>query len=610
MNAKTSNKSVIDTLNTDKAYLIETAWEVCNQVGGIYTVIRSKAQAISEKWGNNYCVLGPYLSPEVYNEFEATDNLKGPIGRVVERMRESGFEVYYGRWLVAGKPHAVLINPYSIFSQLDSIRYKLWDHHEIPTNTDDDMVNKVIAFGEITRIFFHELEKETKKEKKNIIAHFHEWMAGTAIPEMRKENCSSRIIFTTHATILGRYLAMNKPPFYNNLPYYKWLDEAKHFNIETQAHVERAAAHGAHVFSTVSEVTSRECNKLIGREPDIILPNGLNIEKFATAHEFQVVHNEHKKKIHQVVMGHFFPSYSFDLDNTIYFFTSGRYEYSNKGFDMTLEALARLNWKMQKEQINKTVVMFIVTKRPYNNINPRVLQSQVLLDKIDETCEIIQKQIGDRLFLESTMNKDGKLPNLNEFIPEYWKLRLRRTLQSWKSSELPVVVTHDLQEPSKDEILNFLDHSRLVNNAHDRVKIIYHPDFISATSPINKLEYDQFVRGCHLGIFPSYYEPWGYTPLECMARGIPAITSDLSGFGDYIIKTIPNSGESGIYVVERSHQTFEESSEQLSNFLLDFVRMTRGERIRQRYRVENLSGDFDWKNLSVFYDRAYNLSLI
>ena len=128
-------------------------------------------------------------------------------------------------------------------------------------------------------------------------------------------------------------------------------------------------------------------------------------------------------------MGHFFPSYSFDLDNTIYFFTSGRYEYSNKGFDMTLEALARLNWKMQKEQINKTVVMFIVTKRPYNNINPRVLQSQVLLDKIDETCEIIQKQIGDRLFLESTMNKDGKLPNLNEFIPEYWKLRLRRTLQ-------------------------------------------------------------------------------------------------------------------------------------------------------------------------------------
>jgi glycogen(starch) synthase len=265
---------------------------------------------------------------------------------------------------------------------------------------------------------------------------------------------------------------------------------------------------------------------------------------------------------------------------------------------------------MQKENIDKTVVMFFITKRPYKHINPQVYKSQVLLDKLDKTCEMIQEIIGDKLFFESIKNKNAKIPDLNDFIPEYWKLRFRRTVQSWQTNELPIVVTHDLEDPDNDEILNFLDASRLVNNAHDKVKIIYHPDFITATSPINKLEYDQFVMGCHLGVFPSYYEPWGYTPLESMARGIPAVTSDLSGFGDYVLKTIPDSSDSGVYVINRSSKTFDESAEELSNTLLEFTKLSRGERVRQRYRVETIAEDFDWKYLSDFYNRAYALALL
>ena len=218
----------------------------------------------------------------------------------------------------------------------------------------------------------------------------------------------------------------------------------------------------------------------------------------------------------------------------MYFFTSGRYEYRNKGFDVTLEALARLNYRMQEAGIKKTVVMFFITKQPYHSVNPAVLQSRVMMEEIRETCEAIEKEIGRKLFYTAASSTDFKLPSLRDFVDDYWQLRYRRTLQSWKTHNLPSVVTHNLVNDQTDEILHFLRSSNLINNAHDRVKIVYHPDFVSVTNPLFAMDYGQFVRGCHMGVFPSYYEPWGYTPLECIARGVPAVTSDLSGFGDYV----------------------------------------------------------------------------
>ncbi|MEL7531905.1 MAG: glycosyltransferase [Bacteroidota bacterium] len=592
----------------EDALLVEIAWEVANQVGGIYTVIRSKVPSMLKNWGDRYCAVGPYVHPNVSAIFEETEPEDNAYGRAVVKMREMGFEVHYGRWLTAGRPRVILLNPFTVYERLGEIKYLLWEHHHISMPGDDDLLNQVTAFGWLVKVLVSRLvEEEINKDP--VIVHVHEWMAGTIIPEIRRDKLPVQTIFTTHATLLGRYLAMNDPEFYEHLPYYDWAKEAKHFNIEAQIQIERAAAHGAHIFSTVSELTAQECKYLIGREPEVLMPNGLNINRFTIQHELQIQHQRCKEEIHKFTMGHFYHSYHFDLDNTLYFFTSGRYEYRNKGYDMTLEALARLNWRMKEAGIDKTVVMFFITKQPFSSINPDVLHRRATLDKMHQTVNRIQEQIGDRLFDKLLETPETGFPDIRDFIDDNLKIKLRRNLQSWKSDGLPSIVTHNLYNDGKDDILNFMRSSNMLNHENDRVKIVYHPDFISGTSPLWGIEYGEFVRGCHLGIFPSYYEPWGYTPLECMASGVPAVTSDMAGFGDYLEQEVPNPESVGMYVVHRRNRSFDEAANQLTDYLFSFVQEDRKIRIKQRYKLEEGSELFDWENLTRHYERAYDLAL-
>lgn len=592
--------------------LVEVAWEVCNQVGGIYTVIRSKVPATMPAWGNRYCLVGPYFPQMAQGEFEAVDDLdvhtgSDPVTAAVRSMRAQGYDVCLGTWLITGRPRVVLINPFQTYDRLPQLKTDLWQRHGIPSPDNDDLLHQVISFGHLTTIFFRHLSAQLRGQR--LLAHFHEWMTGVAIPDLRREQVPAHIVFTTHATLLGRYLAMNDPAFYDNLMRVDWQAEARHFNIEPAVQMERAAAHGSHVFTTVSELTVRECIYLLDRMPDAVLPNGLNIERFVALHEFQNLHQQYKSRINDFVMAHFFQSYSFDLDKTLYFFTSGRYEYHNKGFDLTLEALARLNYRIQRSGMDGQVVMFFITKRPYTSINPQVLERRAQLEEVRETCRAIERQVGERLFFAAAASQDHKLPDMSNMVDDYWRLRYRRQLQSWKTSALPPVVTHNLTNDHNDDILNFLRRAELLNHRHDRVKMVYHPDFVSPASPLLGMEYGQFVRGCHLGVFPSYYEPWGYTPLECVARGVPAITSDLSGFGDYALQNVPDPAQKGIFVVHRQEKSFDESAEELTDMMWEFVQMNRRERIMQRNAVESHAELFDWKNLRVYYDRAYSLAL-
>lgn len=592
----------------NQALLLEAAWEVVNQVGGIYTVVRSKTPDTIKKWGDNYVLLGPYMPQQAASEFEPIENLQGPVGQAVQTMRENGIGVHYGVWLVSGRPKVILFDLGTVMHRLGEIKYLLWEDHGISSSGDDQLVNDVIAFGELVKVFVSTLEHQ-KGFDKRLILHIHEWMAASGIPALRKENTSAKIVFTTHATMLGRYLAMNDPNFYDHLSFVDWEKEAKHFNIETAVGLERAAAHGCHVFSTVSEVTAKECRQLLGRDPEVILPNGINNERFEALHEFQNLHLEYKNRIHQFTMSHFFSSYNFDLDKTLYFFTSGRYEYRNKGYDLTLEALARLNHRLKTENSDITIVMFFITKRPFSTINPQILQTRAVLEEFKYTVENITRQVGDRLLFEALEQDSPKLPDLSKFVDDYWRLRYRRTLQSWKSDNLPPVVTHNLHDDASDEILNFLRTSNLVNNEDDRVKIVYHPDFINYTNPLFSMEYSQFVRGCHMGVFPSYYEPWGYTPLECLARGVPAITSDLAGFGDYSQQNVKDPHLSGIHVVKRNERSFDDAAGQLANKLHSFIRLSRRERIEMRNKVEASAQLFDWSNLTRYYDHAYDMCM-
>ncbi|WKZ60114.1 MAG: glycosyltransferase [Cyclobacteriaceae bacterium] len=594
-----------ETSDFPKATVLEVAWEVCNQVGGIYTVIRSKVPAMMEHKNGPYCLIGPYLSKNILAEIEPLENLSDAFGLAVQHLREQGIEAYYAEWLVTGRPKVILLNPDSLTTdQVREIRYTWWKDFGIGMPENNELINRVVAFSYLTSLFIETFIQFADKEEP-IIAHFHEWMAGLPILDIKKKKLPVRTIFTTHATQLGRHLAINSPQFYAHLPFFKWETEAKKFGIETEARIEFNCANHADVLTTVSDVTARECKHLLKRIPEVILPNGLNIERFVALHEFQNLHAQYKEEIHQFVMGHFFQSYSFDLDKTIYFFTSGRYEYKNKGFDLTLQALRLLNERLKKDQVDVTVVMFFVTKRDYYSIKPEVLQSRGVMEEVRQTCDAIQKQVGRRLFYASTTSQDNRLPNLNDFVDEYWKLRYRRTIQSWKSNKPPLVYTHKLVDEQGDEILQYVHQHNLLNHQSDKVKIVYHPDFINTSNPLFGIEYSQFVRGCHLGIFPSYYEPWGYTPLECMASGVPAVTSDLSGFGDYILRHSTDPAQYGLYVIERGKRTFEWSANQLADALYAFLKQTRRERIMQRNNVENHSAEFDWQNLIKHYRDAY-----
>ena len=311
----------------------------------------------------------------------------------------------------------------------------------------------------------------------------------------------------------------------------------------------------------VSEVTAREAAQLLGRNPDAVLPNGLNIQRFAALHEFQNLHRQYKERIHEFVMGHFFPSYTFDLDRTIYVFTSGRYEYRNKGIDLFIEALHRVNERLRHVPDRPTIVAFIITRAATRNINVATLQGQAMFDELKNTCREVEASMGRRLFLAATT---GRLPAYNELLPDDTIVKLKRAMHVWRSSRQPSIVTHDLVDDANDPILKHLRHRRLFNSPEDPVKIVFHPEFLTATSPLLSLDYDNFVRGCHVGIFPSYYEPWGYTPMESIALGVPAVTTDLSGFGAYVQHHIDRSEEQGVLVLHRREKSFEESAEHLT----------------------------------------------
>jgi glycogen(starch) synthase len=587
----------------DEPLLVEVAWEVCNQVGGIYTVLRSKVPSMVGRWGSRYCLVGPYDPATAEVEFEPAP-LVGAVGKAVQRLREMGYPAHYGRWLVSGRPHVVLLDVGSVGGALDEIKYRVWTDHGIPASVETKL-NDAVAFGEMCRALLSVLA-QGESPRRPVVAHFHEWQAGLAIPMLRKEGWPGSLVFTTHATLVGRYLATGNPSFYDHLSFLDGDQEAKKFNVHAQHRIEKAAAHAAHVFTTVSDITAEECTHLLGRTPDMLLPNGLDIRRFTAIHEFQTLHQQYKERLHEFSIGHFFPSYNFDLDNTLYMFTSGRYEYSNKGMDLTIEALARLNHRLREASIPVTVVFFIITKAAFRSINVRALQSRAMLNEFRTAADAVKESVGDGLFLAAS---SGEIPDLNVLMEDYWRLRLRRAIHAWKSRARPGVVTHDLIDEASDPVLNQLRSCRLFNHEDDPVKVVFHPDFVQATNPLFGMEYEQFVRGCHLGVFPSFYEPWGYTPLESIALGVPAVTSDLSGFGSYLQKLVPDHASKGMYVVPRRHSDFHSAAEELTDRLFRFASLGRRDRIILRNSVEAFSEHFDWNNLSRHYNEAHDLAL-
>jgi len=593
--------------------LFEIAWEVCNQVGGIYQVLRSKAAIIEERWKDRYCVIGPYVESKAALEFEPT-RPTGWMARMIASLKDEGLTVHHGRWLVPGNPRALLIEHKLTDKRLAEVKYRLWKDHGIESPTGDPLIDGAVSFGEgVRRVLQKAVHywadpagRRGGSGERRMIAHFHEWLGGIALPMTRQDKLPIALVFTTHATLLGRYIASSEEGFYDRLPRMNADAEAARFNVRTQHQMERACAQLSHIFTTVSSITGEECAKLLGRAPDIITPNGLNIAQFYAAHEMQNWHAEYKERINQFTMAHFFPSYAFDLSKTLYFFTSGRFEPRNKGFDLCLESMARLNAELKAADLGITVIFFIVTHRPARSINSAVLEKRGVLNELRQVCQKITDRLGEKLYKHGAA---GEKIHLDDLVDEYWRLRYKRTQFAFKSTKLPLIVTHILDDDATDPVLCQLRHLNLINRPDDPVKVVYHPEFINPVSPLWGIEYEQFIRGCHMGIFPSVYEPWGYTPLECLACGVPALTSDLAGFGRYATETMLGHEELGLWVLRRRGRSFNDAAADLTQKLLYYCQLRRRDRIALRNAVERLSWEFDWNRLGPAYHKAHDMAL-
>ncbi|XP_009075706.1 PREDICTED: glycogen [starch] synthase, liver isoform X2 [Acanthisitta chloris] len=530
-----------EDLPVEDLLLFEVSWEVTNKVGGIYTVIQTKAKTTADEWGENYFLIGPYFEQNVKTQVEVCEPPNPAVKKAMDTMKSQGCQL--------------------------SCQFE---------------------------------------DKPNIIAHFHEWQAGVGLILSRSQKLPVATIFTTHATLLGRYLCAASIDFYNNLDRFDIDKEAGERQIYHRYCMERASVHCAHVFTTVSQITATEAEHMLKRSPDVVTPNGLNIKKFSAMHEFQNLHSMYKARIQEFIRGHFYGHLDFSLDKTLFFFIAGRYEFSNKGADMFLEALSRLNFLLRVHKTDVTVIVFFIMPAKTNNFNVETLKGQAVRKQLWDTAQSVKEKFGKKLY--NALLK-GEIPDLNKILDRDDITIMKRAIYSTQRHCLPPVTTHNMIDDDNDPILNTIRRIGLFNNRTDRVKVILHPEFLSSTSPLLPLDYEEFVRGCHLGVFPSYYEPWGYTPAECTVMGIPSVTTNLSGFGCFMQEHVADPEAYGIYIVDRRFRSPDESCNQLTQFLYGFCQQSRRQRIIQRNRTERLSDLLDWRYLGRYYMHARHLAL-
>ncbi|TNN45333.1 Glycogen [starch] synthase, liver [Liparis tanakae] len=582
-----------DELPVEELLLFEVAWEVANKVGGIYTVIQTKAKVTVDEWGENYYLMGPYCPHSFSSQVERGEPPHAAVRKAMDALIHSGCQVHCGRWLMEGSPSVILFDLGSAAGNLDRWKGDLWETCKIGLPPEDQEAGDALLLGSLTAWFFKELTDELGG-KPNVIGHFHEWQAGLGIILSRARKIPMATIFTTHATLLGRYLCAGNADFYNNLDKFDVDKEAGERQIYHRCCLERSAAHCAHVFTAVSQITAVEARHLLHRTPDVVTPNGLNVKKFSATHEFQNLHSTSKARLQEFVRGHFYGHLDFNLEKTLFFFIAGRYEFSNKGADIFIESLSRLNYLLQLQRKDVTVVVFFIMPAKTNNFNVESLKGQAVRKQLWDTAHTVKEKFGKRLY--DALLK-GEIPDMASILDQDDLSIMKRAIYATQRHGLPPVTTHNMLEDATDPILSNIRRIGLFNSRSDRVKIIFHPEFLSSTSPLLPMDYEDFVRGCNLGVFPSYYEPWGYTPGECTVMGIPSVTTNLSGFGCFMEEHVSDPAAYGVYIVDRRCCSPEESCHQLTHFMLSFCQQSVRQRVIQRNRTERLSDLLDWKYL-------------
>lgn len=581
-------------------YLFEIAWEVCNKVGGIYTVLTSKTQLMVDLY-KNYFLIGPYVKEHAENEFEKKP-IPDEFKKAFESLKKKGLVCHYGTWQVKGEPNVILIEFQGLIHDKENLKTWYWENFKIDSlyaawDFEEPMI-WATAVGMLLRNF-----KETIDHKK-IVAHSHEWMSGFALLYLKQNKVDVKTVFTTHATMLGRALAGSGRDIYSEL---KDLDpdrEAVNSGVQAKYSTEKACAANVDVFTTVSEITAIEVEKILGKKPDILLLNGLDVDEFPTYEEAAIMHRENKKKIREFTKYFFFPYYTFDIEETYYFFIVGRYEYKNKGLDIFIKALAKLNEKLKNKGCEKTFVAFFFIPRDVQKIKIALAENKITYGQITSLIDEHKGEIEEDLLNNILTSKKIELSE-EEFNKEFMG-DIQKLKRKFMKPEEPMLVTHDLNNEENDEIIKGFIKNGLLNRKEDKVKVIFYPLYLTGVDGLLDLSYYDTITGCHLGVFPSYYEPWGYTPLETAALGVASLTTDFGGFGRFILS---KGVTDGVFVLKRFNRPEPEMMKEFVDILFNYSMFDRKQRVEQKLAAKKVSQLADWKILIENYVRAHNLAL-
>lgn len=538
--------------NSTPDFLFEVSWEVCNKVGGIHTVLSTKALTLTKSLKDNYILIGPDVWKETTKNPEFIEE-KFLYKLWREYAESKGVKFRIGRWNVAGSPIVILIDFTTYFALKDSILSSFWETYQLDSLSGQwDYVEPVI-FGYAAAKVIENFYEFNVTSKDKICAQFHEWMTGSGVLYLKNKVPQIGTIFTTHATVLGRSIAGNSLPLYNELNSFVPDVVAKNYNVAAKQSLEKLAAKNSDVFTTVSEITSKECEHFLSKKVDIITPNGFENDFVPKGEAFDKSRIIARKKLQTVAEAVL--NQKLDPDNTLYIANTGRYEFKNKGIDVFIKALSKLN---NEKELKKTVVAYIIV--PGNNAGPK------------------------RDVLERIHNNDYVKPITDDSL------------------------THFLHDSEYDQIIKSIKENNLRNLLEDKVKIIFAPIYLNGIDGIFNLSYFDLIIGFDLTVFPSYYEPWGYTPMESLAFHIPTITTSLSGFGRWI-KTNNSNLTGCVSIIDRDDYNEKETIEKLAELLKKCNYKSDDEREQSRKSAHEISKTVLWDKLIKFYFSAYDLAI-
>ncbi|MFH1439139.1 MAG: glycogen/starch synthase [Candidatus Woesearchaeota archaeon] len=587
--------------------LFEVSWEVCNKVGGIYTVVKSKADLINKAY-KEYYLIGPYIKKKAKETF----NEKKPpeiFSKIFGELSEIGIKCYFGEWLIKGKPKAILIDVAAYTHTINDYKKMYWDHYKIDSMNAGWTFEEPMLWSTVAGMIVARFSDNNKKS----VIHCHEWMAGFALLYLKIKKCENvGTVFTTHATMLGRTICAVGRSLYEELDQLDPAKEAYHYNIQDKYLTELACTQNADVFTTVSEITSMEAEKILGRKADVLLLNGLDMEKFPSFEELSVKHRIYREKIREFISYYFFPYYHFDITQTLLFFIVGRYEFKNKGLDVFIKALGNLNRMMKKNNSNKTVIAFFWIPREVHGAKIELSENKINYYHIKDFVNDNQDNVQNKIISHMMESPDEEAESAEHFKPrdmfsEDFLMEARKLKLGFSKQGKPMICTHNLTNEQDDEIIRNLIAEGLDNKEDDKVKAIFYPVYLTGVDGLIDLPYYDALLGCHFGVFPSYYEPWGYTPLESAALGVTSLTTDLGGYGRFLASK--KKGDEGVFVLRRFGMNPDSVIKEFSRLLYDYTLLHEKERVTQKILAKNIANLADWNEFVKFYFEAHNKAI-